>query len=93
MFLGNQALFWHPGKNIHGGLIQLFTLKLLLSHGDHIRSGQRCNNRRAIFSVVISVGHERVPAVSADKSIKGLAVDLVQMAVPPVGAAGIRAEL
>lgn len=48
---------------------------------------------RAIFSVVVSVGRERLPAVSAGEGIKGLAIDLVQMAVPPFGAAGIGAEL
>lgn len=48
---------------------------------------------RAIFSVVVSVGRERLPAVSAGKGIKSLAVDLVQMVVPPFGTAGIGAEL
>ena len=48
---------------------------------------------RAIFSVVISVSREGFPAVSAGKGIKGLAVDLIQMAVPPFGAADIRTEL
>lgn len=47
----------------------------------------------AIFSMVISVGRERLSTVSAGEGIKGLAVDLVQMTVPPLGAAGIGAEL
>ena len=48
---------------------------------------------RAVFSVVVSVSRERLSTVSAGKGVKGLAIDLVQMAVPPFGAAGIRAEL
>lgn len=48
---------------------------------------------RAVFSVVVSVGREDFSAVGAGKGIKGLAVDLVQMAVPPFGAAGIGEEL
>lgn len=48
---------------------------------------------RAVFSVVISVSREGLSAVSAGKGIKSLAVDLIQMAIPPVGAAGIGAEL
>lgn len=47
---------------------------------------------RAIFSVVVSVGREGRSAVSAGKGIKGLAINLVQMAVPPVGTTGIGAE-
>ena len=42
--------------------------------------------------MVISIGCEWLPAASAGKGIKGFAVDLVQMGVPPVGAAGIAAE-
>ena len=48
---------------------------------------------RAVFSVVISVGREGLSTVSAGKGVKGLAIDLIQMAVPPVGTAGIGAEL
>ena len=43
--------------------------------------------------MVISVSREGLSAVSAGKGIKSLAVDLIQMAIPPVGAAGIGAEL
>ena len=43
--------------------------------------------------MVISVGRERLPAAGAGEGIKGFTVDLVQMAVPPVGTAGIGAEL
>ena len=48
---------------------------------------------RTVFSVVISVGREGLSTVSAGKGVKGLAMDLIQMAVPPVGTAGIGAEL
>ena len=48
---------------------------------------------RAVFSVVISVGREWLPAAGAGEGIKGFTVDLVQMGVPPVSAAGIGAEL
>lgn len=48
---------------------------------------------RTVFSVVISVGREGLSTVSAGKGVKGLAIDLIQMAVPPVGTAGIGAEL
>ena len=48
---------------------------------------------RAVFSVVISVGRERLPAAGAGEGLKGFTVDLVQMGVPPVSAAGIGAEL
>ena len=48
---------------------------------------------RAVFSVVVSVSRERPATVSAGKGIKGLAIDLIQMAVPPVGTADIGAEL
>ena len=48
---------------------------------------------RAVFSAVVSIGSERLPAVSAGKGIKSLTVDLFQMAVPPLGAAGVGAEL
>lgn len=48
---------------------------------------------RAVFSVVVSVSRERLSTVSAGKGVKGLAIDLIQMAVPPVGTAGIGAEL
>lgn len=48
---------------------------------------------RAIFPVVVSIGREGPAAVSAGKGIKSLAIDLIQMAVPPVGTAGVRAEL
>lgn len=47
----------------------------------------------AVFSVVISVGREWLPAAGAGEGIKGFAVDLVQMGVPPVSAAIIAAEL
>lgn len=43
--------------------------------------------------MVVSVGREGPAAVSAGKGIKGLAIDFVQMAVPPMGTAGIGAEL
>lgn len=43
--------------------------------------------------MVISVGCEWLSAASAGEGIKGFAVDLVQMGVPPVSAAGIGVEL
>lgn len=46
----------------------------------------------AVFSMVISVGREWLPAAGAGEGIKGFAVDLVQMGVPPASAAGIGAE-
>ena len=47
----------------------------------------------AVFSVVVSVGCKGPATVSAGKGIKCLAIDLIQMAVPPMGTTGIRAEL
>ena len=47
----------------------------------------------AVFSVAVPVGRERFPTAGAGKRIKGFAVDLVQMGVPPVSAAVIAAEL
>ena len=47
----------------------------------------------AVFSVVVPVGCERFPTAGAGKGIKGFAVDLVQMGVPPVSTAVIAAEL
>lgn len=47
----------------------------------------------AVFSVAVPIGRERFTTVSAGKGIKGFAVDLVHMGVPPVSAAVIAAEL
>lgn len=46
----------------------------------------------AVFSVVISIGREWLPAAGAGEGIKDFTVDLVQMRVPPVSAAVIGAE-
>lgn len=43
--------------------------------------------------MVVSVGRKGPATVSAGKGIKCLAIDLIQMAVPPMGTAGIGAEL
>ena len=47
----------------------------------------------AVFPVAIPVGRERFPTAGAGEGIKGFAVDLVQMGIPPVSAAVIAAEL
>ena len=48
---------------------------------------------RAIFPVVISIGSERLPAVGTCEEIISLTINLVQMGVPPAGAADIGTEL